>query len=106
MYKHNGETIENPYYTFIAYNEGATKTEIAYAYFGDFLELLGGLPLEHAEMIVKAETRYRMLVDCLYDEGNVTAEELRGFIDGVATMVNFPESEREWLHDAFEWVMK
>lgn len=99
------ETIENPYMTFIAKNEDATPSEVAYAYFADFLELLGvEKAVEAAEVLMKAETRYRMLVDCFYDEGDVTLEELRGFVDGVATMVDFPQSEREWLHDAFEWV--
>ncbi len=100
------DTIENPYSTFIAYNEGASKHQVAYAYFADFLELLGGVPAYQEVMLMKAENRYRMLVDCHFDEGDVSLEELRGFIDGVATMVDFPASEREWLHDAFEWVKK
>lgn len=100
------DTIENPYSTFIAYNEGASKIEIAYAYFNDFLELLGEVKPEYWKPLVEAEKRYRMLVDCHFDEGDVSREELRGFIDGVATMVEFPKEEREWLHDAFEWVKK
>ena len=100
------ETIENPYSTFIAYNEGASKNQVAYAYFADFLELLGGVPAGQEIMLMKAENRYRMLVDCHLDQGDVSLEELRGFVDGVATMVDFPASEREWLHDAFEWVKK
>jgi len=98
--------IENPYSTFVAHAEGATKLQIAQAYFSDFVDLLGPVKPEHLLAMAKAEARYLMLVESHFDGGDVSLDELRGFIYGVATCVDFPQSEREWLHDAFEWVRK
>ncbi|CAN7583232.1 hypothetical protein LJR071_004167 [Pseudomonas sp. LjRoot71] len=100
------DTIENPYKTFSAYESGCSKRFIAEAYFDDFVEICD-LPqtLLHSQ-IMSMRTRYMMLVDCLFDEGDVELIELRGWIDGAACALGTDAANFEWLHDAFEWVLK
>lgn len=100
------ETLKNPYHTFIAYNEGATRQQRAHAYFADFKEILGALQPHAVEQMANCETYYHHLVDALFDDGDVTLEELRGYVFGVAVAFEIEPAEREWLHDAFWWVLK
>jgi len=100
------EGIENPYSTFIAFNEGATQKQIAEAYWSDLIELLE-LPVDHGiQALEKARDTYFFMVEMLFDEGDVELIELRGYVYAVAVMQNIKPENREWLHDAFEWVQK
>lgn len=100
------ETIENPYSTFIAYNEDATKKQIAEAYWSDLIELLD-LPIDHGiEALERAKDSYMFMVEMLFDEGDVELIELRGYVYAIAVMQNMKRENLEWLHDAFEWVRK
>ncbi len=102
----DSETLKNPYHTLIAYNEGATRQQRAHVYFADFKEMLGPLQPHAVELMANCETYYHNLVDALFDDGDVTLEELRGYVFGVAVAFEIEPAEREWLHDAFWWVLK
>lgn len=96
----------NPYFTFIAFNEGATRKERAHAYFTDFLEITGGYQAIWSDHFARAEARYHQLVENHFSGGNVSLLELRAFVDGIASISEVEDHEFEWLHDAFEWVLQ
>lgn len=100
------DTIENPYKTFSAYESGCSKRFIAEAYFDDFIEICDLPQTLTANHILCLRTRYMMLVGCLFDEGDVELIELRGWVDGAASALLVDANIFEWLHDAFEWVLK
>ncbi|MNG24259.1 hypothetical protein D3C84_1089660 [compost metagenome] len=100
------DTIENPYKTFSAYQEGCSKEFIAKCYFDDLVEICDfPQKLSFAE-VQRLRSRYLMLVECAFDGGDVELVELRGWVDGVACFYGTDSGNFEWLHDAFEWVLK
>jgi len=100
------DPTDNPYKTFSAHRSGCDKQFIAQAYFDDFVEICDLPQTLLYSQIMSMRNRYMMLVDCLFDEGDVELIELRGWIDGAACALGTDPANFEWLHDAFEWVLK
>lgn len=100
------DPVENPYKTFSAHKAGCNKQFIAEAYFDDFVEICDLPQTLPYEQIMAMRTRYMMLVECLFDGGNVELIELRGWVDGAACALGTDRENFDWLHDAFEWVLK
>ena len=101
------------YNTAHAYESGCSFEYIAKTYFDDFTDIyfasvpqLPEISLLPSAQIQAIRKRYRMLVDCFLNDGDVTLHELRGYIDGVSIAIGVPLCEFEWLHDSFEWVIK
>lgn len=101
------DPTESTYLTFQAHNEGCSKKFIAQQYFMDFEQIcsLGSSSVIPFSQYQQLRARYMMLVDCLFDEGDVQLIELRGWVDGAACAIGTDPANFEWLHDAFEWVL-
>ncbi|MCY1279279.1 hypothetical protein D9M70_280290 [compost metagenome] len=97
------------YHVSIAADEGQSKRDRALAYWQDLIEIYviqDHTPgtVELPAKVVENLSRTWAALSADYQHGDVTIEELRGFVQAFTSAAGFHVELSGWAQEAFEWI--